>query len=246
MEMVYDPADGYVLAFSGQFLVSGNWVESDQTWAYQAGNWTDITPKLSISPPGRIFAGLAYDAAHSSAVLFGGAAFLRSNQSREHYFNDTWTFSGGKWAKVNTSTTPFHRYGLQMTYDAADGYLVLFGGNFQTLTTVHVYSDTWTFVNGTWSRLTPVESPTARYVGAAAYDNASRKVILFGGQNVQSGSLRGTWSYQGGAWTQLNVSGPSARWGDSMTYDNSLGAVLLFGGFSGSTGYVNDTWEFTG
>ncbi len=102
-----------------------------------------------------------------------------------------------------------------------------------------------------WSKLSPSTSPSARYSSAMAYDAASGKIILFGGESV-SGSpstttyFSDTWQWDGSTWTQLSLSShPSARWGARMAYDADSQKIILFGGFDG-TNYLGDTWQWDG
>jgi hypothetical protein len=60
---------------------------------------------------------MTYDAATSTAVLFGG------------FTNDTWTWDGTTWTKQHPATSPTARQLPSMAYDAATSTAVLFGGN---------------------------------------------------------------------------------------------------------------------
>jgi len=60
-----------------------------------------------------------------------------------------------------------------MTYDAANGTVVLFGG-------VGLH-DTWTWDGTNWTRPFPANSPSGRAAGAMAYDAATGNAVLFGG-----------------------------------------------------------------
>jgi hypothetical protein len=50
------------------------------------------------------------------------------------------------------------------------------------------------------------------------YDAARQRVVLFGGNQVVSGT-NDTWEWDGSAWTQVADMGPSPRWSFGMTYD---------------------------
>jgi hypothetical protein len=67
-DMTYDPKDGYGVLFGGDNN-SSSWVYGD-TWKFQNGNWTNITP--SLSPSARGFASMTYDAQDGYVLLFGG------------------------------------------------------------------------------------------------------------------------------------------------------------------------------
>lgn len=128
-----------------------------------------------------------------------------------------------------------------MTYDAAVGEIVLFGGQ----GTSSFLADTWTYRAGAWTQMTPATSPPARASGALAFDPATGQTILFGG----AGSTRllgDTWSWTGSTWNSLApATAPTARTGAAIAYDPATGQLLLFGGSNGPTFY-SDTWTWTG
>jgi hypothetical protein len=64
---------------------------------------------------------MAYDAATSNVVLFGGAGVSGD-------LGDTWTWDGSTWTKQAPATSPPAREDASMAYDAATGNAVLFGG----------------------------------------------------------------------------------------------------------------------
>lgn len=75
------------------------------------------------NPPGRIEAGMAYDAARRQVVLFGGL------DSSQFSLGDTWTWDGTTWTERHPQSSPSPRYGAHMAYDAARREVVLFGGS---------------------------------------------------------------------------------------------------------------------
>lgn len=101
----------------------------------------------------------------------------------------------------------------------------------------------------TWQELLDLESSPPKRKGAAmAYDPASGKVILFGGEG-QSGVLGDTWLWDGmnEEWEQVGGSGPSARGGAQLAFDGEQ--LVLFGGYSGSGSsktLQDDTWLWNG
>ncbi|MCI4320554.1 MAG: hypothetical protein L3K23_10585 [Thermoplasmata archaeon] len=145
-----------------------------------------------------------------------------------------------------------------MVYDAADRYVVLFGGLTAT-SGIGGSNQTWTYSNGTWSQLHPAVSPPGRAWAMMAYDSSDGYAVLFGGLNASPAyhDLHDTWIFKGGNWTQLHLSvHPSARDSGMMAYDSTDGYVVLFGGavkphtrplpLQNSTVYYNDTWTFSG
>jgi ABC-type transport system involved in multi-copper enzyme maturation permease subunit len=145
----------------------------------------------------------------------------------------------GEWTNITPGSSPSPRDGA-MAYDAADGYVVLFGGESGSF---GLLADTWKFLGGSWTNITSGESPSARVEASMAYDAADGYVILFGGGS-SSGLLHDTWKFLGGSWTNItSSSSPSSRYEASMVYDVADGYVILFGGI-GSPGHLADTWKF--
>ncbi len=141
------------------------------------------------------------------------------------------------WTNVTSALSPTNRSAAAMTYDAEDGYVLLFGGQGQNFAYLN---DTWAYSQGNWTNLTSRvgRSPTGAASELMAYDATDGYVVLF------QGSLGATWTYARGIWSQLSGSGPSPRWYSSMTYDARDGVVVLFGGSVGQNSPVNDTWSF--
>src|SRR5271157_4386426 len=89
-------------------------------------NWLNLTQYYSTAPLPRFDAASTYDAGDGYALVFGGRT---ANQA----WNDTWSFSNGSWTDrspflATSSNNPSARYGASMAYDAATGFVVLFGG----------------------------------------------------------------------------------------------------------------------
>src|ERR1700722_7853701 len=82
-------------------------------------SWTKLTPP--VRPYAREGQSMAYDAATSTVVLFGGAALSCC-------LGDTWTWGGTTWTKQNVAVHPTARTLAAMAYDAATGTVVLVGG----------------------------------------------------------------------------------------------------------------------
>lgn len=79
----------------------------------------------------------------------------------------------------------------------------------------------------------PAGGPPARAYAAAAYDEASHQVVLFGGIGAAGMALDDTWTWDGSAWTQQHPhSSPPARAYAAMTYDPKNRDVVLVGGSS--------------
>lgn len=101
----------------------------------------------------------------------------------------------------------------------------------------------------TWSQIGS-GTPPARSASAMAYDEASGKLVLFGGYQVdaigRTTYLDETWTFDGTTWTQAaGHAKPPARAAATMAYDGVTGRVVLYGGFNGRARF-NDTWLWDG
>lgn len=149
------------------------------------------------------------------------------------------THTSPLWNQLSPSTSPGSIDSASMVYDAADSYVVLFGG----YTGSSYLSATWEFSGGQWTQLTPATAPPARSAAAMTYDAADGYVLMYGGYN--GGYLGDTWMFVGGQWSQLSpTSSPGPLDSASMAYDAADGYVVLFGGYNGGS-YLSGTWKFT-
>lgn len=234
--MAYDPADGYVVLFGG---VSSEGTALGDTWTYRGGIWTDITGALTRSPPPRFGGTLTYDAADGYLVLFGGQGLTSHGPG---LLGDTWTFRGGVWTPLPTTggAGPSARGFAAATYDAVDGYVLLFGGQ----TASGWQSDSWEFVHGNWTRASTGVSPASPVEPEMAYDPLDGQVVLYGG----SGSSISTWEFSGGQWAQPATSGtpPPAFAGSGVDFDSGNGYLLQFGGSNGASVLSDRTFDFVG
>ncbi|NQX61135.1 cadherin-like beta sandwich domain-containing protein [Paenibacillus qinlingensis] len=154
------------------------------------------------------------------------------------------------WQRVTTNLSPGARQGAAMVFDEMVENVVMFGGQGNS----GLFDETWIW-NGyekTWQELqhlTP--SPSKRKGAAMAYDPATGKVLLFGGEG-QSGTLLGdTWLWDGidAKWEQVQglTDSPIARGGAQLAYNGDQ--LILFGGYSGSGSskhLQDDTWLWDG
>ena len=184
-------------------------------------------------------------------VLFGG------QNSSTNDFGDTWIYQDGNWSRVATPIHPPARASASMVYDAADHYVVLFGG--VNLTTGQVYNDTWIFTGSVWIQLALTHAPPARYGAASTWAFATVAsglggphggdhfgyVLLFGGQSGPNAYLADTWKFVGGQWTLITTnpkSGPLAASYAMMSDDLDDGNPVLSGGYDGTL--QSDFWIF--
>ncbi len=237
--IAYDAKDGYVVMFAGS-------TSQNYTWKFSHGTWSKIA--TSSAPPARAHGGFAYDTADGYAVLFGGS-------KGGTYYDDTWEYSGGVWTNVTASAgpAPSPRVSMGMAYDAADGYIVLFGGIDRVH---HTLGDTWEFAHGKWTNVTGTtgQTPLDRFAEGMTYDAADGYLLMYGGwtdsKGVDDKVLNDTWEFTGGFWKPLSPStNPGPRWFVGLSYDSADGYVLLFEGIidAGVKSYWNTppyTWTY--
>jgi hypothetical protein len=266
ISMEYDPGLGYVLLFGGYGCSFGTICTpglQQDTWTFVGGQWTELS--LTTSPNPRDFAAMTYDGADAYMVLFGGEKGTCTNSCNYYLLQDTWVFEGGAWTNLSLApgSSPGVRIMASMAYDSADGYVMLFGGNgcnTGSSCPMSPLQDTWKFLLGAWTQLSPATFPGIRFGAMMAYDPADGYVVLFGGGGCSYGPtcngnlLQDTWTYAGGAWSiAASPNLPGSRWGAAMAYDPKDGYVVLFGGYGCGTGatctteaYLQDTWTFAG
>src|SRR2546427_108687 len=205
--------------------------------AASAQGWTELA---AAHPSASFLSGIAYDAfpADRSPVFFGGPPVNPTTPGRlTSALRDTWRFSGGTWTNITTVTGPSARPGASISFDPADGYLLLFGGQSPTA----ILGDTWKFSSGSWTSISTSTDPGRRVLGSMSYDATigDDYLVLFGGANVTSITSshgysdlrRDTWKFSAGSWTNITTAtGPVSQFGSPIVFDAGQGAgyVLFF------------------
>ncbi len=156
----------------------------------------------------------------------------------------TGSVSSENWFNITSSVqgTPEPRDRAAIAYDAADHYVVMFGGYDPAGN--GWLGDPWTYQNATWTQLSPRLAPSARSSAMMTYDPALGGVLLFGGFEYPGNYYSDTWLFQAGNWTLLHPGiSPAGRMEGSLVYDPAAGAAVLFGGNNGAVTF-GDTWEY--
>jgi outer membrane protein assembly factor BamB len=117
--LVYDPLVRSAVLFggccaAGQQPLGDTWLWNGSTWARQ---------KLAAAPPARYLAGMDYDAATRSVILFGGCCDPAGN-----YLTGTWSWNGKTWSLLPLTLAPPPRAYANVAYDGASRSLLLFAG----------------------------------------------------------------------------------------------------------------------
>jgi len=158
---------------------------------------------------------------------------------------EVWGWTGAGWdlLSVDPAGPPWRNFAA-VTYDAARGVLVLYGGLQQP---GDAFEETWAWDGERWTRH-DAPGPGPREGPGLAYDAARGRVVLFGG--AQGDDVLGdTWEWDGAAWTRASGEGPSARFPGGFVYDAARGVTLLAGGHRVSPTRFEtygDTWAWDG
>ena len=155
--------------------------------------------------------------------------------------------AGETWFNVTASQrfAPPPLVGASLAFDAADNYLVLFGGC--SVSACPASSGTWTYSGGFWTNATANgPQPPSRAFASLVYDSHDNYLVLFGGRGAGSLLLNDTWTFAAGIWTNItNASAaPPARYAASMAYDRVDAYVVLYGGCGALACPLNDTFRF--
>lgn len=161
---------------------------------------------------------------------------------------------GLTWKNVTTGVSPPPLDGASMVYDAARGFVPLFGG--YSSASGNYSNGTWTYTIAGGRLLNLAVAPPPRVGASMVYDAKDGNVVLFGGYGNYTTPLYAqpryddTWTFAHGHWTQLFLAKrPAQRCYASMAYDTRTGATILYGGWAtigfGGT-FDSDTWSFSG
>jgi PKD repeat protein len=231
--MDYDANMKAVLLFGGD----GVHGPLGDTWVFSGGTWTNVT-FYGPGPIARYGASMAFDPQpeENGSVLFGGYSSVLG------YLNDTWVWQGGSgWVLLSPSFAPPEVVYAAMAYDAADGYIVLFGG----YTYAFGFSaETWELYSGQWWAVSPKNPPLARYIASMVYVPSLSGVLLFGGFNLDDNLVNDTWTFSNGAWVMdAPATAPPVRDSMALALDGTGVTPILIAGENLSR-HFNDTWAY--
>ena len=230
--------DLYALLFGGMSTSCGTssyyyyyYDYCNDTWTFTpTGGWTQIYP--TVSPDPRYDFAMADYPADGYVVLFGGTCLGCAGYYYTSQADDTWIFHGGQWTDwtANTTKSPGAVAFTAAVYDAAAGYVLMFGGwNYCSAST----SQTWTFSRGNWTELTISTQPPGVVYGSLAYDSALGQAVYFGGEESKCAkTYNETWTYSNGTWTDvtsMTVGAPQPDSYTAMAYDPAVGAAVFLG-----------------
>ncbi len=232
--MVYDTKRRVLVLFGGwEDLQTGRGL--NDTWTWDGTRWMKQHPLTAPQPRG--FAAMAYDAGRHVAVMFGGH---QGSGTPEPAYHETWTWDGANWSRQHPLHSPSARYQPAMTYDAADGQTVLFGGISGPLPSGEGFTDTWTWDGRDWTEQHPAASPPG--LGIMVYDSARRKVLLTA-SSADAAYLFVNWIWDGSTWTRRGSQGYAVAGGAA---DDTARGVVVFMYFGYTDRDQVEAWIWTG
>ncbi|GAC1506413.1 MAG: hypothetical protein NVS1B3_06030 [Candidatus Dormibacteraceae bacterium] len=231
--VAYDAVRHVVVLFGGSGPGgAGQGLYFQDTWTWDGAQWQLQHPAHMPNP--RMRAGMAFDERRGVTVMFGGEGETATHTTAT--YTATWTWDGFDWTLLDPATTPTPRHFFGMTYDAARGVMVLFGGSFGAAR----LNDTWTWNGTNWTQQ-PVAPPSAHGWTQLAYDARAKEVVgyvYFASDNQPLAEYTIVWD--GTKWTdRTGAQDPSPRAEVRMTYDLDTSQIVLYGPTS-------ETWIWNG
>ena len=244
VQFAWDPALGGDILFGG--YDEGVFADGD-TWEFANGNWTDLTPNLTIAPPGRWGGGFLWDPALNALLLFGGRGVSTT-------YNDTWEFNASGWTNLNLAVSPSIRQNFDIDFDPNLGGVYLYGGICRLCNPSNLphYSDSWEFANGGWTNITTKVANAPSSISFLTYDPVDGYTLGFGSGTTACVGQNTTYAFNGTAWRTLPIAhAPGFSAGDGIVYDSDLHRLVLVGGNTAVNGGVDcadypATWTYAG
>ena len=158
--------------------------------------------------------------------------------------------STAEWFNATAGPQPSPRVGAAMGYDEGLGGALLVDGT-QYGGAHRLLNDTWEYVDGLWTNLTPSAGPPPPATAAASltYDLTDGYMILIGGTDGQSHFREDVWAFRDSRWTQISrLPMELQNQTVSAVYDSSDGYVLVVGcsllpGFSPVFSWTGVSWS---
>lgn len=234
----------------------------------RADTWLETTP-ADPGPEARVgLAGNAYDPVTDRLIIFGGGTAALPRPTDTWLLHDATASTGTPmWEElVPSGDPPLGRFNHTSVYAPSSNRLIVYGGCAGNCSPA--LSDTWVLSNAngeggtpTWTMLS-TSGADAREGHAAIYDDASNRMIVFGGQNAfnsyaSNPQVRVLTNADGTevgtpTWSTLTPSGtpPSNRETSGAAYDGANNRLIVFGGATLACCAVvadvyNDVWVLT-
>ena len=259
--MDYDPGFDGVILYAGTNTLGFN---MDDTWLFNATGWYNITATVGAPLAGGTeavtwaYGAMTYDPAIGSMIVVDGCVDAACDDvwGQTFYLNATgWGWSWGPGTLDNRTYLAYN----SLAYDAADGYLVEFGGYDYFSAMVQNYTYWLNSTSGNWMNITNMDAgcvagtcytPPARDSAAMTWDSQLNAVLLMDGFNYTTGTwYNDSWLFSGGVWLPANLTGTNAPSNYCGAAQPALAEVsdnvapFIIGG-AGPCGSAGETNEF--
>jgi N-acetylneuraminic acid mutarotase len=220
------------------------------------GCTTDPTAEVSqdvrARPSPRGYSAMVYDSQSAQYVMLGGVTTGLVDTP------DVWAAdsSGTEWLRVGTLPAgPV----VVAAYDSDHDRTVVWvptrprpdgGGDLEPFLPADAISETWTYDldSNRWEQVATAGPPVGVLGARMSYDAQSRKMILFGGFDVPTGSFHDeTWAFDLDThqWTNMQpATHPTARNFHGQTYHAAADLVIAYGGMDISFEPTNHVWTY--
>jgi N-acetylneuraminic acid mutarotase len=181
-KMAYDVESDRVIMFGGwdpENLAKGGEFNDTWTYDYNTNTWTKMEPE--ISPPGRYYHAMAYDAESDRVILWGGRGPVPVEVSSVWAYD----YNADSWEELESSGAPSPSGNAAMTYATSVDRIILYAKH-----------ELWTFDynTNTWMLLSDEPLPGELTYQTMVYSGEADRVILFGGES-KTGFTNKTWVY---------------------------------------------------
>ena len=232
--VAYDPVSQRAVLFGGHTTCNES-AATNQTWEWDGTSWTKVAPTGQI-PSARGSIAMAFDRAHSEAIIHGGWAPPGTQLPGTFAYN----LSTHSWASRGTNLASLEWYALG--YDTDANQVRMFGGSDGFNFSRDVRS--WVATSQSWQGLTPT-GPSARARHGWTFDQEHHRFVMFGGViSWGSSNLADTWEYDPAAttWQQTATTGARPQGCDMpppLVYDPNRKLVVMYCSQNGG-----ETWEY--
>jgi hypothetical protein len=233
-DLVYDIAQGEMLAFTGSF--SGPTITMMRLTDM---GWQTFTSGNGVYPDASAEYDVTFDRTRGKVVLFGGRKGFSAD------YNTIWEWDGTNWTEIPATNRPIARSGSALAWDPVTGLLVIAGGGLGLYNNTNFKTDsTWVLDGTRWRRQSfdpPITlgQPTGEVWSQICYDAPNERLIHHGGLRLLGSSFSwvasdDTWYNQGETW-RVNTGEPTGNlcYG-TLLCDPVTGDIIMQGGFGGT------------
>ena len=202
--LAYDSESDRIILFGGYNASDSSFFQDTWAYDYNTDSWTEMKP--AVSPPGRNFHVMTYDAKADRVLLWGGDIIKLANPKVPKNVS-VWAYdyNTNTWQAMTSAERP--QDGpfsvMNSTKDTTGDQSILYGG-YDTGT-----SDMWTYDNNksAWTMLKSTVNPGILSRQAMVYIPSIDRLFLFGGQvgEVFGNNIDKTWlyDYTANTWTEV-------------------------------------------